>query len=78
MGKYLKLYEKWSETGKLPRCGLCSSLGWKEDIDIFRPEEASCWDFWAADGYSIFKRKYGFGPTRKNILLLLACLNEEM
>lgn len=41
--KYLALYEKWLKTGKLPKDGLCESLG-KGVVRKFTPtgEEFGC------------------------------------
>ncbi len=71
--KYLPLYKKWMKTGRLPLAGLCCSLYWAENIYLFKPRNASHFSYWANNGAD----EHTFNPLRQNILLFLACMNDE-
>jgi hypothetical protein len=92
MGKYLDFYKKCMESGKIPHRhvdgndgGLCGVLG-SDTMDLFIPTHAdcveynvSCYGYFASDNKygSFFKRALDFGPTRQNIILFLAAMNNE-
>jgi hypothetical protein len=85
--KYLKFYQECLDSGRMPDAGLCICLG-KRKMEIFQPigREVNYYDgvltglYWASDvnpGDS-FARHYGFSPTRQNIVLFLAAMNNEL
>lgn len=87
--KYLPLYYKWIESGKLPSPGLCACFG---KIDLFQLmyPSAHTWDdfyYWGYDGSEpslnasfevADKRAFTFTELRQNIVLLLAAMNNEL
>jgi hypothetical protein len=92
--KYLDFYKKCMETGSMPKSslngmnnGLCGNFGEKV-MEIFEPTIENCreynvvsWGYWAADRKVDENPDYwctGFGPTRQNIVLLLAAMNGEL
>jgi hypothetical protein len=82
---YLKLYNEWIITERLPDAGLCYSLESNSElIDVFAPEGVdSETEYWASepdtttwcDYLDHFKR---FNPLRQNIILLLAAINNQL
>lgn len=89
--KYLPLYYKWMEAGKLPEPGLCNcfdSLGFGQytgvdglydfsEHPLFRLfKDGMPHKFWASDKGDY--DEYTFGPTRQNIVLLMAAMNDEL
>lgn len=70
--KYLPLYKEWMKDGKTPRCGLCLSLDWIDDLDLFRPNGRGYFSYWAGDD------DREFTPLRQNIVLFLAAQNNEL
>jgi hypothetical protein len=86
---YLNLYKESLACRMIPiGCkdgqdrGLCGLLG-KDVMEIFTPSKEECsiynvysWGYYASDfGYDLQR---GFGPTRQNMVLLLAAMNGEL
>lgn len=77
--KYVSLYYKWMETGELSRAGLCTSLDWPEELQLFVPKWKSPWSYWANEGHPNAKHlSIVFNPLRQNIVLFLAAMNNEL
>jgi hypothetical protein len=68
--------------------GLCGNFGEKV-MEIFEPTIENCreycvvsWGYWAADRELVMDDPdywhTGFGPTRQNIILFLAAMNNEL
>ena len=86
--KYLPLYYKWIKTGAIDKNGLCNVFGewnavqrkWEYHDKLFKLMIPTFYtnstDYWAAD--DDYGKIFGFGPTRQNILLLLAAMNGEL
>lgn len=87
--KYLKFYYECMVSGLIPESrldgydnGLCGNLG-KEAMSPFVPTMEDCNDYhvvgygyWARDHENI--SSLSFGPTRQNIVLFLAAMNNEL
>jgi hypothetical protein len=69
---YLGYYYQWIERGHMSSRGLCTSLNWPDELDLFRPIPVGYFTYWAGpnDG--------SFTPLRQNIVLFLAAMNGEM
>lgn len=79
--KYLPLYYKWVKDGEMPGAGLCSSfdysgLGFDHLTDEFCADQLDAYSL----SWTFFQQSnnYEFNATRQNIVLLLACLNNEL
>jgi hypothetical protein len=74
--KYLPLYYKWSETGRLPYDGLCICFGKDKLFRLLRPTEEIplYWGYQGGDvvDYWTIERHYAFNPLRQNIVLFMA------
>lgn len=85
MGKYLKFYEKCMKNKTVPGCnGLCQNFEDDKLFDIISPtREEICINnfgaYWAEDDkdFDYWGREH-FGPTRQNIVLLMAAMNGEL
>ncbi len=83
--KYFDLYCEWTDLGHLPDCGLCYSLdrieGKPKDklFKLMKPPSKKRDLYWGYDEYnsSFESRLHSFTPLRQNIILLMACLNNE-
>lgn len=85
---YLELYKKCCKLGRLPDHGLCSciyiEIGRGNGIEfkyLFNPLFNSNIKpiskfYWGADDY--YNLLFDFGPTRQNMLLLMAAMNDEL
>lgn len=85
---YLELYKKCFELGRLPDFGLCSCIsnriGYGNAMEfehLFNPLFKSIIKpisnrYWGADDYDDIL--CDFGPTRQNMLLLMAAMNDEL
>lgn len=92
--KYLKLYYEWMKTGRITdqigaqgSGGLCNTEIQYEALKIFTPELGDSVvpglmsSYWASDSTNLADIQgngYAFGPTRQNIVLLLAAMNNEL
>jgi hypothetical protein len=82
--KYLPLYYKWTNNGRMPLDGLCNSLNHdREFSDIFCQHSLD--GFWGYAGRSTSNLSdtnplacSEFTPLRQNIVLLLAAMNNEL
>lgn len=70
--RYLPLYYKWMKTKRLPCGGLCLSLLWPDELELFKPENKGLLQYWTG------RFPTDFNPTRQNILLFLAAMNNEL
>lgn len=89
MGKYLDFYKECIMSGRIPSMqrpqadgGLCGVFGTRI-MYVFTPTNDDCdeydvctWSYFASDPG--WPRILGFGPTRQNIVLLLAAMNGEL
>lgn len=86
--KYLPLYEKWMETGKIEGYGgLCHAFPGSE-IGLF--EAIGYWGYWADKGDTVILTQnvndlekknallYEFTPLRQTVVLFLAAMNDEL
>lgn len=83
--KYLPLYEKWMKTGSLPgKSGLCKEFDNDDLFTLFKPTSSDYiriqknrepYAWWANDDFGQIGQ---FTDTRKNIVLLMAALNNEL
>lgn len=90
---WLDLYKKWTRTGKMtPKSnkyyygGLCSAVPLKLQKGIIwnlvkaqhgdNLNSASLCGYWASS--SCNEEVHDFGPLRQTIILLCACLNDEL
>lgn len=89
--KYLLLYYKWMEAGRLPKMGLCNCFpNSNRSFKLLTPTEN---DKVADNVYWAYGRKvtrhvystrfpeatkFKFTPLRQNIVLLMAALNDEL
>ena len=90
--KYLPLYYKWMETGRIkdahnygPSGGLCNTIIGHRTMKIFEPTDSDFIEynihtlFWGHGGSSCDpKRVYSFSELRQTIVLLLAAMNDEL
>lgn len=90
MKKYLPLYEKWMETGRIPNNGLCNSIGSRK-LSVFRPSRKyseargyfhDYW-YWGYDGKANYNLRldykwHKFTPLRQTIVLLMAAMAGEL
>lgn len=78
------------KTGRIPYIdsgktsgGLCSIFS---ETELFEPTKEDCWEYrvetwgyWGVDfPSSVINCQTSFGPTRQNIVLLLAAINGEL
>lgn len=82
--KYLELYYKWMESGKLPIDGLCRCFPKNELFRLMIPVspmyvlycgymgDIITIEYWEGDRYK------DFSPLRQNIILFLAAMNNEL
>lgn len=80
-GKHLQFYMDCIEEKIMPDSGLCGS-SWERRIDgklllLFKPEGVSTFDYWAS-GKKHDNCYYIFTELRQTIVLLMACLNNEL
>lgn len=85
--KYLPLYYKWMETGKIPRDGLCHSLGRlsRRQLKLFAPtpDEADEHGHWRGHWGVMLNvyfpsDDYSFNEFRQTVLLFVAAMNGEL
>lgn len=86
--KYLPLYEKWMESGKIPTWGLCSFFEKDELFKLIDPENGKGITYWGFpeasmcqfDYYPDFleRQHYEFTPLRQTVVLLMAAMNNEL
>ena len=79
-GKHLQFYMDCIRKGKMPNYGLCScaKMGYLDYylLQDFRPTNCLYYSYWASgDRYD---RCFKFTPLRQTIVLLMACLNNEL
>lgn len=87
--KYLSLYYEWLEKGETPTFGLCAYFDSNHmGLDFDFPKEF--WliynsvpfeergYYWAQDDIDDCWNANKFTPLRQNIILLMACLNNEI
>lgn len=88
--KYLPLYYKWMEKGRLPYDGLCHSITDHKYLDLFDDGRGGYWAYYT-EYYdhpiytqdikdAVLRRElcYAFNPLRQNIVLFLAAMNNEL
>jgi len=61
-----------NDNGSMPASGLCASLGWPADLDLFRPEMSSLFQHWAGQDV------YNLNELRETIVLFLAAMSGEL
>jgi hypothetical protein len=90
MNKYiLELYKEWAEKGMIPDQGLClTELGRTESFWMIQPNDDEeidesefvkrlYWGFGEENYESNNDVVYTFTPLRQNLVLLIACLEQE-
>lgn len=87
IGKYLKFYHRCAKTGTVPGLnGLCQNFEkekyFNKKFELFIPtkdekEKLFAGAYWAEDDNPMFLGEF-FGPTRQNIVLLMAAMNNEL
>ncbi|HZI26243.1 MAG TPA: hypothetical protein VFD46_14260 [Chryseolinea sp.] len=86
--KYLKLYEEWMVTGKVPGCnGMCDHFRGDDLFQLMNPIDRGNMVAWWASGVSEdewlksnnkAKIEGGFTDIRQNIVLFMAAMNGEL
>lgn len=78
--KYLPLYKAWMKTGRLPKRGLCPSVGGTLLARLFKPEWASSYCFWLSNDEDCCPEfvARNFNTLRQNVMLLMAAMNNEL
>lgn len=78
--KYLPLYEKWAQDGRIPKRGLCPSIGGTIVLRLFKPAWASRYTFWLSNDEDCYPDfiEHNFNTLRQNVVLLLAAMNNEL
>lgn len=89
--KLKQKYEKWMETGRLPKDGLCNCLmrtEYQNTLGLFRPslkdkfelsEEGISRGYWGSGlAYTDKGKFYSFTPLRQTIVLLILAMHDEL
>lgn len=78
--KYLPMYKAWIQTGRIPKRGLCPSVGGGIVKRLFKPAWASNYSFWLSNDEDCCPEfiAHNFNTLRQNVVLLLAALNNEL
>lgn len=74
---WLDLYNRLIVLKEMPRRGICGNVDGGMGLELeslFKPIHASYFSYWADCRYGPLR----FSPQRQNIVLLMACLNNEL
>lgn len=86
--KYLPLYYKWMNAGRLPTMGLCNCLPNSGAFKLLTPTandkvaDNTYWAYGRKVTRVVFNTSFPeatkFTPLRQNIVLLMAAMNDEL
>lgn len=89
--KLIKLHEEWSEKGKLPNIGLCSSTPskYRNTLGLLKPtmddfkqldKNGLCTNFWGSglNAYDFWDKFVAYTPLRQTIVLLICAMHDEI
>ena len=75
--KFLDFYKEYY--GKeMPEDGLCKSFNWDKRIELFKPENAGFYSFWAQSSSVTTSSTKKFNTLRQTIVLFCAAINNEL